>query len=674
ERREAPRRHRIEDPRVAIDAAKREREIAQARGGDDHADPERKSPRLRSAGAPPDPVAARTGGDRDPQRERQQRGDDLSRETRHVLGRARGHGRLAKASRPRGRPLIEAPGRGRQGGRDKRQFRAAASVDQPAFLLEHLSRLLVVVGDEGLEVGAGEEAIGLCGAFDVRVPLRRRAHLVEQRDIPGDRVGRDVLRQPQRARLLVLVDRDARILARRHIRPRLGGRDLGARRERLRREHAQRAHLARLPLADALARVVGVGIDVAAGELHRRLAAALERHVEELCAGGGGDEARQRLVGVLRLAAAHLERVGLRLDRRDVRLRIHVRRVALDPQDELVERHRRERREVVALPRELGDLRQQVLVVGAERHAVRVADRRLAVEEPFGAAAATLVEDDDRLLGELVLDDDRLHGAREHVGAAAGAGGDDELDRLARLPRRGGARGQCQRAGAGDGGQEFLHGCSAHRYSSSWTWWCHRAAATPPAGTCRCRRDIAAAKSSAARVAPMFATPLPAISYAVPCAGVVIGNGKPPISVTPRSNPISFIAIWPWSWYIVTTASNAPFRARTNTVSDGNGPSAAMPSARAAATAGAITSISSRPKLPPSPACGLSAATAIRGVAMPASRSDAAVRRIASTTRGPVTCDATAASGMCEVTRAFHKSSRILNSLAGPGSPSTPSE
>ena len=57
-----------------------------------------------------------------------------------------------------------------------------------------------------------------------------------------------------------------------------------------------------------------------------------------------------------------------------------------------------------------------------------------------------------------------------------------------------------------------------------------------------------------------------------------IGNGKPPSSVTPRSKPISFIAIWPWSWYIVSTASNAPLVARTNTVSGGNGPSAVMPS------------------------------------------------------------------------------------------------
>src|SRR5262249_35645195 len=51
----------------------------------------------------------------------------------------------------------------------------------------------------------------------------------------------------------------------------------------------------------------------------------------------------------------------------------------------------------------------------------------------------------------------------------------------------------------------------------------------------------------------------------------------PPRRVTPRSKPISFIAIWPWSWYIVSTASNAPLLARRKTVSAGNGPSTKMP-------------------------------------------------------------------------------------------------
>ncbi len=78
----------------------------------------------------------------------------------------------------------------------------------------------------------------------------------------------------------------------------------------------------------------------------------------------------------------------------------------------------------------------------------------------------------------------------------------------------------------------------------------------------------------------------------------------------------------PWSWVIATTKSNSPglpaaSRARMNTVSGANGPLAAMPAARACAMAGAMNSISSLPNRPPSPACGFSPATAMRGAARP---------------------------------------------------------
>ena len=59
---------------------------------------------------------------------------------------------------------------------------------------------------------------------------------------------------------------------------------------------------------------------------------------------------------------------------------------------------------------------------------------RLAVDVAFGSASAGLVDDDDRLVGQLVLGDDVLHRAGEVVGAAAGTGGCDELDRLGGLP------------------------------------------------------------------------------------------------------------------------------------------------------------------------------------------------------------------------------------------------
>jgi hypothetical protein len=69
----------------------------------------------------------------------------------------------------------------------------------------------------------------------------------------------------------------------------------------------------------------------------------------------------------------------------------------------------------------------------------------------------------------------------------------------------------------------------------------------------------------------------------------------------------------PWSWYIESTPSNSPPKALRNTVSEGKGPLQAMPRAAAFATAGAITSISSRPKSPFSPPWGFSAHTAMRG-------------------------------------------------------------
>ena len=66
----------------------------------------------------------------------------------------------------------------------------------------------------------------------------------------------------------------------------------------------------------------------------------------------------------------------------------------------------------------------------AENDLVRIADLRLAVGVPFGAAAAALVDDDNRLIGELVFGDDALHRARNVVGSTARTGGGNELDRL----------------------------------------------------------------------------------------------------------------------------------------------------------------------------------------------------------------------------------------------------
>ena len=58
---------------------------------------------------------------------------------------------------------------------------------------------------------------------------------------------------------------------------------------------------------------------------------------------------------------------------------------------------------------------------------------------------------------------------------------------------------------------------------------------------------IFAASRNACVIASALALPCPAMSKAVPCAGVVIGAGKPPATVTPRSKPSSLTATWPWS-------------------------------------------------------------------------------------------------------------------------------
>lgn len=162
------------------------------------------------------------------------------------------------------------------------------------------------------------------------------------------------------------------------------------------------------------------------------------------------------------------------------------------------------------------------------------------------------------------------------------------------------------------------------------------------------------------------------MSYPVPCTGVQIGNGKPPSSVTPRSKPSSRIAIRPWSWYIVSTASNSPRYARRKMLSAANGPSARMPRPCAARIAGEMISISSRPNAPSSPACGLSAATAMRGGVKPASRSAACVSFSAPTIASTVSSDGICAIGTWDVTRAHHTRSAMSNSLTAPNVPSAP--
>src|SRR5205823_11157279 len=71
----------------------------------------------------------------------------------------------------------------------------------------------------------------------------------------------------------------------------------------------------------------------------------------------------------------------------------------------------------------------------------------LPMQNPLRARATGLVDADDRARRELVLLRDAVDDPRHLIGAAAGAGGNDELDRLGGLPCGGGG-------GQEQGGQE----------------------------------------------------------------------------------------------------------------------------------------------------------------------------------------------------------------------------
>ena len=202
-----------------------------------------------------------------------------------------------------------------------------------------------VLGHVVGEVLAGQEHLGLRALLDIVLPFRRRLHLLHQVDVERGLLGRDLERQPHRARLLEQRDVQPGLDAGRDVAPALGRRDLRSGRQALGVEDAERPLRAALPLADALARIVDVAVDMAAGELHRRLGAALERHVDHLQARRLLDHAGQELVGVLGLRAAHLGRAVLGLHRLEIRRHV-LRAVLLHPQQELVLHHGGDRREV----------------------------------------------------------------------------------------------------------------------------------------------------------------------------------------------------------------------------------------------------------------------------------------------------------------------------------------
>ena len=178
-----------------------------------------------------------------------------------------------------------------------------------------------------------------------------------------------------------------------------------------------------------------MGVDMAAGQLHRGFGAALEGNVDEFHLRRLVDHAGEGFIGVLGLRAAHLEIAGrLRGDGFEKILHVLVGRILLDPEQELVLHHRGNRRQVRVIIGDLGDHRLVPGIRCAEHDLVGIARHGLGVGVAFGAAAAGLVDDDDRLLDEFVFGDDVLDRAGKIIRAAARACRCNEFDRFGRLP------------------------------------------------------------------------------------------------------------------------------------------------------------------------------------------------------------------------------------------------
>ena len=127
----------------------------------------------------------------------------------------------------------------------------------------------------------------------------------------------------------------------------------------------------------------------------------------------------------------------------EVLLGVLVGRLGVHPQHELVERHHRHRRHVAPVEGHARGHGRGEQVGQRDDDLVRVALGALHFEEALGTGAARLVHDDQRLLHQLVLDDDALDQACHLVGAAAGTRGHHELDGFRRLPGR--LRRRCER-------------------------------------------------------------------------------------------------------------------------------------------------------------------------------------------------------------------------------------
>jgi hypothetical protein len=305
--------------------------------------------------------------------------------------------------------------------------------EEAGFLHQLLVALFFLL-DPGGVFGAGHESLVESAVMHELLPLRRLTHLLEQIDIVVGLLLGDARRHEDAAQHHVF-DVDALALAGRDVAPRHVAGDLVLDRQRLRVEHAQRPDLAGAPLRHRLDGIVDGGVDMAADELHGDFAAALVGDVGQLLAGGLFQRHGDDLVFLLGAGATHLELARLpALDGSEIVLGLLVRRVGIDPQHELVERQHGDRRELLPVERNAGGKRRREQVGQSDDDLVRISARGFDVEKTLAAGAARLVDDDHGSRHQIVLGDDALDDPGHLVGAAAGTGRNDELDRTIGLP------------------------------------------------------------------------------------------------------------------------------------------------------------------------------------------------------------------------------------------------
>src|SRR5262245_57987793 len=87
---------------------------------------------------------------------------------------------------------------------------ADASIDEPSLLGGDVPHVLDVLVHELVKFRSVQQSVGLRGALDVFLPLRRGLHLPHQLNVKGHLVRRDLAGEPDRARLLELRNVQAR--------------------------------------------------------------------------------------------------------------------------------------------------------------------------------------------------------------------------------------------------------------------------------------------------------------------------------------------------------------------------------------------------------------------------------------------------------------------------------